>query len=241
MYATNFTASNSTALKRVKRIGQNFDYYIQTGPKTASISATIIPVTGTSFNQVVNFLALTGDFNSGSFIQVPNYRFDKCYLKSFQFSLEPWKVMALNLQFDSYGMATGNGLNVFSDQSVTTGLISPLRGVSVSLSAPNFSQTISEYEKFNFNIDVERLPDFEIGGAYPQRVSVSKIVKSFQIEGISNADWLSDYQPNSQLSATISMPDGNSISVAGVLSDQEVTIDNGTAAKGSLKIVQEMV
>jgi hypothetical protein len=241
MYATSFNASNSTALKRMKRIGQLSDYYIQTGPKSASISATVIPITGVGVNQLMNFLALTGDFVSGSFIQVPNYRFEKCFLKSLQFSVEPWKVLALNMQFDSYGVAIGDGLSAFSKQDQNSLIVSPLRGMSISLSTPTFTQTINEYSNLNFNVDVERLPNFEIGTPYPKKVSVSRITKTLQIDGISNADWLSDYEPSTSISATITMPDGNSVSVAGILSEQGVVVDNGSAAKGTLKIVQEMV
>jgi len=240
MYATNFTASNSTALKRVKRIGQNFDYYIQTGPKTASISTTVVPVTGVGFNQFIDFLSLTGNFTSGSYVQVPNYRFDKCFLKSFQFSLEPWKVLGLNMQFDSYGMSAGNGVNSYGEQSTSATPISPLRGMSIGITATGFSQAISEYENLSFSLDVERLPDFELGSAYPSRVSVSKITKTLQINGISNADWLSDYEPNNFIVATMGMADGNSFSVSGVLASQSVSINNNNAVKVDVQIIEDM-
>ena len=241
LYATNFSASNSTALKRVKRIGQELDYYIQTGPKSASISTTVIPVTGTNFNQFTGFLALTGDFTSGSYIQVPNYRFDKCFLKSFSFALEPWKPMYLEMQFDSYGLATGNGINSYEGQTQDTGIVSPLRGTSITLTTTNFTQTINQYENLNFNIEVERAPNFEIGSEYPAKVSVSKITKTLQINGISNADWLSDYQPNTSVTGTMTMADGNSFSVVGVLASQTSSIDSGGVAKGGLQIVEEMI
>ena len=245
LYALNFNASNTTQLKRIKRIGQELDYYIQTGPKSASISTTVIPITGAGFNQFTGFLALTGDFTSGSYIQVPNYRFDKCFLKSFGFSMEPWKPVAVEMQFDSYGLATGNGINSYDGQNfptgAQTGIVSPLRGMSVTISAPSFTQTINQYENLNFNVEVDRAPNFEIGGTYPAKVSVSKITKSLQINGISNIDWLSDYQPNTTVSVTVGMPDGNSFSVAGVLSSQSFSVDGNGVAKGGLQIVEEMV
>jgi hypothetical protein len=241
LYATNFSANNTTALKRVKRIGQELDYYIQTGPKSASISANIIPVTGTNFNQVTGFLALTGDSTSGSYIQVPNYRFDKCFLKSFSFSAEPWRPLAVEMQFDSYGLATGDGVNSYAGQTADTGIVSPLRGMSINFSTTNFTQTINQYENLNFSVEVERAPNFEIGNAYPTKVSVSKIVKTLQINGISNIDWLSDYQPNTTLTATVTMADGNSFSVAGVLASQNFAVDGNGVAKGGLQVVEEMV
>lgn len=239
MYATDFNASNSTALKRVKRIGQVFDYYIQTGPKSALVSANIIPVTGVGVNQVQDFLALTGDFHSGSFIQVPSYRFEKCFLKNLTMSFEPWKAASMNLQFDSYGLATGSGVGFFTGVDAPSPIISPLRGVSIVFSTTNFTQTISEYENISFGVEVERLPNTEIGSAYPIKVSVARIAKTLQLNGISNIDWLSDYQPNTSVEASITMPNGYSISVVGVLSDQQVTVDNSSAAKASLTIVQE--
>lgn len=241
LYATNFTANNTTQLKRVKRIGQISDYYIQTGPKSASISTTVIPVTGTNFNQFTSFLSLTGDFTSGSYIQVPNYRFDKCFLKSFNFSVEPWKPLSLDMQFESYGLATGNGLASFDGQVQETGLISPLRGMSISLSSTGFVQGISQYENLNFGVEVERLANFEIGNAYPTKVSVSKITKTLQIDGISNADWLSDYEPSNSIRATVTMADGNSFSVAGVLAAQTVSIGNNNAVKVGVQIVEDMI
>lgn len=239
MYATDFNASNSTALKRVKRIGQTFDYYIQTGPKSSSVSTNVIPVTGAGVNQVQDFLALTGDFYSGSFIQVPSYRFEKCFLKNLSISFEPWKATSMNLQFDSYGLATGNGIDSFNGIDASMPIISPLRGVSIVFSTTNFTQTISEYENISFGVEVERLPNTEIGNAYPTKVSVSRITKTLQLNGISNIDWLSDYQPNTSVQATITMPNAYSISITGVLSDQQMTVDGSSVAKASLTIVQE--
>ena len=212
LYASNFNASNATQLKRVKRIGQELDYYIQTGPKSASISTTVLPVTGAGVNQFTGFLALTGDFTSGSFIHVPSYRFEKCFLKSMSFSLEPWKPMFLEMQFDSYGLATGSGIYVYD-----------------------------EYENLNFSIEIDRAPNFEIGSTYPTKVSVSKITKSLQINGVSNIDWLSDYQPNTTVSGSITMPDGNSFYMSGVLNSQTISIDSNGVAKGGLQIIEEMV
>ena len=245
LYALNFNASNTTQLKRIKRIGQELDYYIQTGPKSASISTSIIPVTGAGFNQFTGFLALTGDFTSGSYIQVPNYRFDKCFLKSFGFSMEPWKPIAVEMQFDSYGLATGDGINSYAGQDfptgAQTGIISPLRGCSVTFTTTNFTQTISQYENLNFSVEVDRASNFEIGNEYPIKVSVAKITKSLQINGISNIDWISDYQPNTSVTGTITLADGNSFSVIGVLSSQTSSIDNNGVAKGGLQVVEEMI
>lgn len=241
LYATNFSANNTTQLKRVKRIGQELDYYIQTGPKSASISTTVIPVTGANFNQLTGFLALTGDFVSGSFVKVPNYTFKKCFLKSINFSLEPWKPMLAEMQFDSYGQSSGASIYSDAAQTADTGIISPLRGMSIVLSAPSFTQTINEYENLNFGIEVERMPNFEIGQAYPTKVSVGKITKSLQINGISNIDWLSDYTATTTITATITMADGNSFSVAGVLNSQNVSVDSNGVAKGGLQVIEEMV
>ncbi len=241
LYARNFNASNTTQLKRIRRIGQELDYYIQTGPKSASVSTTVIPVTGTNFNQFTGFLALTGDFTSGSYIQVPSYRFDKCFLKSFSFSVEPWSPLFVQMEFDSYGLATGNGISSYAGQTSETGIVSPLRGMSITFTTTNFTQTISEYENLNFNIEVERAPNYEIGSAYPRKVSVMKITKTLQVNGISNTDWLSDYQPNTSVTGTITMADGNSFSVIGVLASQTSSLDSNGVAKGGLQIVEEMV
>jgi hypothetical protein len=240
LFATDFNASNTTQLKRVKRIGQELDYYIQTGPKSASISTTVIPITGVGLNQLTRFLSLTGDFTNGSYIRANSYTFQKCFLKSFGFSLEPWKPLAVEMQFDCYGLEDGV-LDYVEAGTSESGIISPLRGMSVTISAPNFTQTINQYENLNFNVEVDRAPNFEIGGTYPAKVSVSKITKSLQINGISNIDWLSDYQPNTTVSVTVGMPDGNSFSVAGVLSSQSFSVDGNGVAKGGLQIVEEMV
>jgi hypothetical protein len=240
MYATNITASNTTSFKRIKRVGQELDYYNQTGPKNTSISARVIPVTGAGINQFNDFVALTGDFVSGSCIQVPNYRFDKCFLKSLQFSIEPWKPISLDMQFDCYGLTTGNGLSSSTSAVGAVGLVSPLRGVSISLSTTGFTQAINEYESLNFNLEVERLANFEINAPYPSKVSASRITKTLQIDGISNADWLSDYEPNNFVAATLTMADGNSFSVSGVLASQTVSINNNNAVKIGIQIVEDL-
>ena len=186
LYATNFSASVNAQLKRVKRIGEELDYYIQTGPKNSSISTTVLPVTGVSFNQFTGFLALTGDFTSGSYVIVPNSIFRRCFLKSINFSIEPWKPMLLNMEFDCYGsVAQLATLSSQLEQTLDTGIISPLRGMSIDLS-DNLYGSIQEYESLNFGIEIERLPNFEIGQAYPTKVSVGKITKTLQINGISN-------------------------------------------------------
>lgn len=243
VYATTFNASNSTALKRVKRIGQELDYYIQTGPKTSSISMSVIPVTGVSLNQLVNYITYTGDSTLGCYIHAPNYMFQRCFLKNLSFSLEPWKVLSANLQFDSYGLANGTDLNAYSSQTLGENQmpISPLRGMSIGITAPAFTQPISEYENLNFSIEVDHMPNFEIGQEYPTKVSVGKITKSLQINGISNVDWLSDYQPNTSVVTTMTMADGNSFSVSGILSEQTVSVDANGVAKGGLRVIEEMV
>jgi len=241
LYATNVSASNSTQLQRVRRIGAEMDYYIQTGPKSASVNVSAIPVTGAGLNQLVNFLALTGDFVSGSFIQVPAYRFEKCFLKSLSFSLEPWQVLQAEMQFDSYGLATGSGINVVTPQTSAANIVSPLRNMTVSISGSSFSRPINEYESLSFDIEVEREPNVELGDAYPKKVSVARISKSLQINGASNLEWVSDYEPNDPVTVTVTMADGNSFSVVGVLSSQSVNIDSNGVAKGGLQVVEEMV
>ena len=241
VYAVNFSASNSTALKRVRRIGQQMDYYIQTGPKSSNISATVVPTTGVGSNQLVDYIAMTGDSVSGSYIHVPNYSFAKCFLKSLSFNLEPWKLTTATLQFDSYGLATGNGVASYSAQQQTAKPISPLRGTSLTITSANFTQSLNIYENANFSIEVERVANYQIGDAYPAKTSVAKITKQVQVNGISNIDWLSDYQPNTTVTATLTMADGNTFSVAGVLSNQTVSIDSNGVAKGGLQIIEEMV
>lgn len=240
-YAANFSASNSTALKRVRRIGQQMDYYIQTGPKSANISMTVVPVTGVGSNQLMDYIAMTGDSTSGSFIHVPNYFFQKCFLKSLSVNFEPWRVTTANLQFDSYGLASGNGLNSYAAQQSTPKLISPLRGTSITITSPSFTQNLNAYENVNLSIEVDRVANYQIGDAYPAKTSVAKITKHLQVNGISNIDWLSDYQPNTTVTATLTMADGNTFSVAGVLSNQTVSIDANGVAKGGLQVIEEMV
>lgn len=240
-YAVNFSASNSTALKRVRRIGQQMDYYIQTGPKSSNISMTVVPTTGVGSNQLVDYIAMTGDSVSGAFIHVPNYFFQKCYLKSLSVNFEPWRVTTASLQFDSYGLASGNGLNSYAAQQQSAKPISPLRGTSISISSSSFTQSLNAYESANFSIEVDRVANYQIGDAYPAKTSVAKITKHLQVNGISNIDWLSDYQPNTTVTATLTMADGNTFSVAGVLSSQTVSIDANGVAKGGLQVIEEMV
>jgi len=240
LYATSLSASNTTSLKRVRRIGQQMDYYIQTGPKNSSISANVLLVSG-EINKIIN---LTGDSVTGSLIKVPDYQFNKCYLKSFSASFEPWKVASAALQFDSYGLATGSGIYSYAEQQAGTGsiLLSPLRATTIQFTAPNFSHTpISQYENISFDIQVDRVPNFVIGSEYPEKVSVSKITKSLQVNGLCNADWLADYQPNTTVTCTITMSDATVFSVAGVLSNQTFSVDSNGVAKGGLQIIEEMV
>jgi hypothetical protein len=246
LYATNFTANNTAQLKRVKRIGQELDYYIQTGPKSSSVSVSVIPVTGVGINQFADFFSLTGDFVSGSYIQVPSYRFDKCFLKSISINIEPWKVISANLDFDSYGLATGSGIYSFSAEDATLQVVNELiplsfRETTISFSTLNSQQQIKEYESINFSLDVERLTNYEIGSEYPAKASVGKITKSLQINGISNIDWLSDFEPKHSVTATITIANGYSFSVAGILNAQTLSIDGNGVAKGGLQIVEEMV
>lgn len=242
LFATNFSANNSTNLQRIKRIGQELDYYNQTGPKSSSVSVSVIPVTGTNTNQVTGFLALTGDFVSGSYIQAPDYRFDKCFLKNFSINFEPWRVSSLNMQFDSYGLATGTGVFIQTPSTSSSGIISPLRGSSISItnSGP-FTGPIREYENAIFEVSVDRAANYEIGNEYPTKVSVARITKNLQINGISNLDWISDYQPNQIMNFSVTMADGNSISVSGIVNSQSFSVDANGVAKTNLTVVEEMV
>ena len=239
LYATSLSASNTTSLKRIRRIGQQMDSYIQTGPKSSSISANVLLVSG----EINKIISLTGDSVTGSLIKVPDYQFNKCYLKSFSASFEPWKVASAALQFDSYGLANGTGVYAYTEQQASSEvLLSPLRATAVQFTAANFSTTpISQYENISFDIQVDRVPNFVIGSEYPEKVSVSKITKSLQVNGLSNADWLSDYQPNTTVTCTITMSDTTVFSVAGVLSNQSLSVDSNGVAKGGLQIIEEMV
>lgn len=242
LFATNFSANNSTNLQRIKRLGQENDYYNQTGPKSSSINVTVVPVTGTNSNQVTGFLALTGDFVSGSYVQVPSYRFDKCFLKNFSINFEPWKVSSANMQFDSYGLAGGAGISSQTPSTIGSGIISPLRGSSISItnSGP-FTGPITEYENAIFEVSVDRAANYEIGSEYPTKVSVARITKNLQINGISNLNWISDYQPNQVMNFSITMADGNSISVNGIVNSQSFSVDANGVAKTNLTVVEEMV
>jgi hypothetical protein len=239
LYATSLSASNTTSLKRIKRIGQEIDYYIQTGPKSSSVSANVLLIES-GILQITN---LTGDSTIGSIISVPDYQFKKCFLKSFFMSLEPWKVASAALQFDSYGLANGSGIYAHAEQQASSQtLLSPLRATTIQFTAPNFSHTpISQYENISFDIQVDRVPNFVIGSEYPEKVSVSKVTKSLQVNGLCNADWLSDYQPNTTVTCTITMSDATVFSVAGVLSNQTFSVDSNGVAKGGLQIIEEMV
>ena len=239
LYATSLSASNTTSLKRIRRIGQQMDSYIQTGPKSSSISANVLLLQ----NEIAKIINLTGDSVGGSSIRVPNYLFRRCYLKSFSASFEPWKVASAELQFDAYGLADGTGVYAYAEQQASSEvLLSPLRATAIQFTAPNFSTTpISQYEGINFDIQVDRSPNFVIGSEYPEKVSVSKITKSLQVNGLSNADWLSDYQPNTTVTCTITMSDSTVFSVAGVLSNQTLSVDSNGVAKGGLQIIEEMV
>lgn len=237
LYATSFSANVNAQLKRTRRIGEELDYYIQTGPKNSSISTTVIPVTGAGVNQFTEFLALTGDFASGSYIRAMPYLWRRCYLKSMNFTIDPWKPMLLNMEFDSHGQSlSAYPLDSHAEQTLDTGIISPLRGMSIVLN----DSSIQEYESLNFGIEIERLNDWEIGQAYPLG-KVGKITKTLQINGISNYDWPLDYAPDRTINCTITMADGNSFSVAGVLNTQNLSVDNNGVAKGGLQLIEEMV
>ena len=242
LFATNFSAQNNTNFQRIKRIGKELDYYIQTGPKSSTISTTVVPVSGFTDNQLSTFLSYTGDSVSGFSIDVPQYVFDKCFLKSMSVSFEPWKLTYANLQFDSYGLASGSGIYVSPPEDVASPIITPLRATSINLiTGSGFNRNITEYENISFEVSVDRAANFEIGQEYPTRVSVAKITKTLQINGVSNLNWVSDYEPNKIISCSVGMADGNSISVSGVVSTQSLSIDANGVAKTNLTVIEEMV
>ena len=241
-FATNFSAQNSTNFQRIKRIGRELDYYNQTGPKGATISTTVVPVSGFVGNQINTFLSYTGDSVSGVSIQVPNYQFDKCFLKSMSVNFEPWKLAYASLQFDSYGLASGSGIYSNPPDDIAPSIITPLRATTITLlTGSGFNRDITEYENISFEVSVDRAANFEIGQEYPTTVSVAKITKTLQINGISNLNWVSDYEPNKIISCNIGMVDGNSISVSGVVSNQTLSIDANGVAKTNLTVIEEMV
>lgn len=242
LFATNFSAQNNTSFQRIKRIGKELDYYIQTGPKSSSISTTVVPVSGFTDNQINAFLSYTGDSASGAVIQIPDYQFEKCFLKSMSVSFEPWKLAYANLQFDSYGLASGSGIYTNLPEDTAPSIITPLRATTITLlTGSGFNRNITEYENISFDVSVDRAANFEIGQEYPTTVSVAKITKTLQINGISNLNWVSDYEPNKIISCNIGMVDGNSISVSGVVSTQSLSIDANGVAKTNLTVVEEMV
>lgn len=241
-YATNFSAQNSTNSQRIKRIGQELDYYSQTGPKSSTISTSIIPLSALNLNQIITFLSYTGNSISGSVIEVPDYRFEKCFLKSMSVNFEPWKVCQASLQFDCYGLMTGSG--IFSDvpAEIRHNLISPLRATNISIyNYGPISGKITEYENISFEVSVDRVSNYEIGNEYPAGVNVARITKTLQINGISNADWISDYQSNQEFTSFIEMSDLNSITVNGFLTNQSFSVDANGVAKTNLTIVEEVV
>lgn len=242
LYASNVAVNNSANIQRIKRIDGEEDYYNQTGPKSATVSTVIIPVTGTGLNQITDLLVLTGDFFSGSYFQVPNYRFEKCYLKSFSVNFEPWRVSQASLQFDCYGLATGNGVSLQTPSESSQSLVSPLRGTSINVSNFGyFSGLINEYESINFEVSVDRAANYEIGNEYPKKVSVAKISKTLQINGISNLEWVADYDPKQSMNFELTMADANVISVSGIVVNQSFSVDANGVAKTNLTIIEEVV
>ena len=241
-FATNLSAQNSSNLQRIKRIGQGLDYYNQTGPKSSTVSTAIVPVSGSFGNQITKFLSYTGDSISGVVIEVPDYRFEKCFLKSMSVNFEPWSVCQASLQFDCYGLMTASGIFSQATAEIKNSIISPLRGTNVSIyNYGLISGKITEYESLSFEISIDRVANYEIGSEYPAKVSVARITKTLQINGISNADWISDYQANQEFTSVVAMSDGTTISVDGFLTNQSFSVDANGVAKTNLTIVEEVV
>lgn len=199
---------------------------------------------------------------------VGRYSFDNMYLKSFSFSLQPFRVIEASATYDIYGTINRAGPGRFTRLSAdfAHGLKSFGSMEASGASADSSTQLQFEITSLTYNIVVNRkahnrirssentLINADASGVVPSRISIESIESEMSLE--SNAlipdlnaygnqqktSYVGDVQ-NSTIEAFLKDMDGNKIArfkTSGRIQEQSYSVSEGSQSAASL-VIREII
>ena len=210
LLATEASVSIETNLAANRYIGSktvSTDYSV-TGPSTAKISFTFIPIIGSTdtgnflFN-VRNFFniatgngyALSGQGVYGTTLRLSNLLFKKSFLQSYSIKINPYQPIAISTNYISYDLTYAKGYTLDSYKealplaskpsiSLTSPVYSVMHGLTTKMyndaTGASIPQTKTNIE---INVDCQRTPIYNIGSKTPEAVIVTAIERTTTIQG----------------------------------------------------------
>ena len=177
---------------------------------------------------------------TGSFAGV---EFSNAYLKSFEFSIEPFSPISVNASFDIYGSlkASSNLVEGFDSSATTeTGIANGVNSYFTAATSLGVDYPIS----FDYSAQVNMGVDYEVGSTIPTRVSRRSTNITMNVNGEGFGEELS-FQGNDAALTTYLYPLYSTTSIgsfycSGKVYDNKLSSSSNNYVKGSLGITQNL-
>ena len=250
VFATNASLSVSANLSAERDAYGRFLRYSPGGGVAGSLSLTFFPTQNFSGNyqefdliKIVQQPEHLDSFINGTTGSFAGVEFSNAYLKSFEFSVEPFSPISINTTFDVYGSLTASSnLVEGSDSSAVneTGIANGVKSYFTAASSLGLDYPIS----FDYSAQVNMGVDYEVGSTIPTRVSRRSTDITMNINGEGFGDELSfngnDAALTTYLYPLYSDQALGSFYCSGKVTRNELTASSNEYVRGAIQLIQNL-
>ena len=205
-----------------------------------------------------DFLKLENQSDVPISVSFNNFNIPSAFLTDLSFSVEPYQPIAVSTSFDFYHgiRALDTNLNdvhnLFSPADGSTKVknkLATLNGLSSYIITNNRSSYPDNYDdfivsNFNYSFAVERQPLLRVKQSIPLRVALRQVNAQFGVTA-NNIDGLLDFHGNDAIFNAVLKDAQNpsvytTMSLTGIIVDQNYAISDSSYGVGSIKMIQNI-
>jgi hypothetical protein len=205
-----------------------------------------------------DFLKLENQSDVPISVSFNNFNIPSAFLTDLSFSVEPYQPIAVSTSFDFYHgiKALDTNLNdvhnLFSPADGSTKVknkLATLNGLSSYIITNNRSSYPDNYDdfivsNFNYSFTVERQPLLRVKQSIPLRVALRQVNAQFGVTA-NNIDGLLDFHGNDAIFNAVLKDAQNpsvytTMSLTGIIVDQNYAISDSSYGVGSIKMIQNI-
>lgn len=205
-----------------------------------------------------DFLKLENQSDVPISVSFNNFNIPSAFLTDLSFSVEPYQPIAVSTSFDFYHgiKALDTNLNdvhnLFSPADGSTKVknkLATLNGLSSYIITNNRSSYPDNYDdfivsNFNYSFAVERQPLLRVKQSIPLRVALRQVNAQFGVTA-NNIDGLLDFHGNDAIFNAVLKDAQNpsvytTMSLTGIIVDQNYAISDSSYGVGSIKMIQNI-
>ena len=205
-----------------------------------------------------DFLKLENQSDVPISVSFNNFNIPSAFLTDLSFSVEPYQPIAVSTSFDFYHgiRALDTNLNdvhnLFSPADGSTKVknkLATLNGLSSYIITNNRSSYPDNYDdfivsNFNYSFTVERQPLLRVKQSIPLRVALRQVNAQFGVTA-NNIDGLLDFHGNDAIFNAVLKDAQNpsvytTMSLTGIIVDQNYAISDSSYGVGSIKMIQNI-